>query len=174
MRHSDLVLLGLLSDGPRHAYRLNRQIEKMRVRSWAKISQATVYRGLDRLKEAGYLEAEAEQDGGGASRTVYRITGAGKERLGELVAEALSSDESPYSDRVVGAVFSTVALSAAYRRDLLEVAIEEAELKKRRLVERSEDPTSPLGRAIIDFYRRVMDAEARLLRTVRSLDGDVT
>lgn len=170
MRHSDLILLGLLADGPRHAYRLNRQIESMRVRSWAKISQATVYRGLDRLEEEGYLESEAEKEGSRPERTVYRLTGSGGERLRELVAEALSSGQPLYSDRLVGAAFSTVALSGDARGELLGGAIEAAEEKKRRLAESAEGRISPLGEAIVDFYRRVTDAEARLLRTVRSLD----
>lgn len=171
MRHSDLVLLGLLADGPRHGYQLNRQIEEMRIRSWARISQATVYRGLDRLEGDGCLETERERAGSRPERTVYRLTPAGKERLEKLVGEALSSEEPLYSDRLVGAAFSTVALSGDVRRELLESAVEEAEERKRRLPQASEDGTSALGEAIVDFYRRVTDAEARLLRAVRSLGG---
>lgn len=173
MRHSDLVLLGLLADGPAHGYRLNQQIERMRVRSWSKISQATVYRRLERLEEQGYLEAEEERrEGGGASRTVYRVTATGEERLAELVVEALGSEEPPYSDRLVGAAFSTVALSGEKRRERLAAAAERLDDTERRLAERAEAPISPLGGAIVEFYRRVAEAEARLLRRVRSLGGE--
>lgn len=173
MRHSDLILLGLLSDGPAHAYRLNRQIEEMRVRSWARISQATVYRRLERLEDKGYLEVEENRrDGAGASRTVYRVTETGEERLTELVAEALGSDDPPYSDRLVGAAFSTVALPEGERRERLTAAVERREEAERRLAETAEGPISSLGEAIVDFYRRVNAAEARLLRRVRSLDGE--
>lgn len=174
MRHSDLVLLGLLADGPAHAYRLNRQIEQMRVRSWAKISQATVYRGLERLEEQGYLEAEEQRrEGGGTSRTLYRVTETGEERLAELVTEALGSEEPPYSDRLVGAAFSTVALSKEERRERLSAAVDRRDEAERRLADTAQGPISPLGEAIVEFYRRVTAAESRLLRRVRSLeDGD--
>lgn len=169
MRHSDLVLLGLLADGPRHGYQLNRQIEAMRLRSWAKISQATVYRGLDRLEEKGYLESKRTREGGRPARTVYRLSAAGAERLQELVREALASEEPVYSDRVVGAGFSTVGLPPTERREALDEAVGRAEEQKRTLGSDREDGISPLGAAIVDFYRTVVEAEARLLRTVREL-----
>lgn len=170
MRHSDLVLLGLLVDGPAHAYRLDQKIEQMHVRSWAKISQATVYRGLERLEEQGCLEARHERSGGaGGGRTIYRLTKEGEERLAELVVEALGSEEPIYTDRLVGAAFAAHALSEAERRERLEAAARRVEEAERRLAEAAEGRIAPLGEAIVDFHRRVSAAEARLLRRVRSL-----
>lgn len=173
MRHSDLVLLGLLADGAQHAYGLDQRIERMRIRSWARISSPTVYRRLNRLEEMGSLEAEREREGQLPERTVYRLTPAGEERLADLSAEALASGEPAYSDRLVGAVFSPVALTPEARRELLDAAVDEVEEKRRRLRESAREaegePISPVGAAIVDFYSRVAEAEARLLRTLRDL-----
>lgn len=171
MRHSDLILLGLLAEGPQHAYSLNQQIESMQVTAWARISQATVYRRLDRLEEEGFLGSEREREGSRPERTVYHLTPAGEERLEELVREALSSRDPPYSDRLVGGVFARAVLPGAEAREVLTEAIEEAGEKDRRLAGAAQRRISPVGEAIVEFYGRIVAAETELLRRLRSLAG---
>lgn len=172
MRHSDLVLLGLLAGGDRHGYELTREIEDMRLRWWAKISQATVYRGLKRLEDQGCLEAEPDREGNRPERTVYRLTPKGEERLEGLVREALASDEPVYSDRLVGAVFSVGALPPARRRQLLDGAVDALRKRERSLRDAREEGASPLGEAVVDFKLAVAEAEMELLRRLREADGD--
>lgn len=170
MRHSDLVLLGLLGDGPRHGYELTQEIEDMRVRTWARISPATVYRGLRRLEEQGRLEAETEREGRRPERTVYRLSSAGEDHLRRLVREALRSDQPTYSDRLVGAVFSTVALTLEERQDALDEAMGEIEESRLRLRRAREGGASPLGEAILGYYLKVVEAELELLEMVRVME----
>lgn len=169
MRHSDLVVLGLLGAGPRHGYEITRRIENARIRSWAKISRATVYRALDRQEERGHLASETEREGDRPERTVYRLTPSGRERLRELVREALASEEPVYSDRLVGAAFARVALAEEEREETLPTALEDVRAREDRLRETARDAVSPLGKAILEFQAAVGRAERELLETIRTL-----
>lgn len=166
MRHSDLVVLGLLAAGPQHGYELTRQLDAMRVRRWARISDPTVYRRLDRLREAGLLASRTEREGSRPEREVFELTGAGREALEELVREALSSEASVYSDRLVGAVFSLAALPPEVRSVALAEAAERRGAEAAELAEELEGGSSPAGEAVLRFYRAVARAEEALLREI--------
>lgn len=166
MRHSDLVVLGLLAAGPEHGYELTGQLEAMQVRRWARISPATVYRRLDRLVEEGLLTSRTEREGQRPEREVHALTEEGREALAELVREALASEDPVYSDRVVGAVFSLAGLAPGVRNDLLEEAAAARGRDARALGEELVAGSSPAGEAVLHFYRAVAEAEQRLLRSL--------
>lgn len=162
MRHSDLIILGLLAPRPRHGYELVQEIDSMRLRQWARIGSSTVYVALERLEDRGHLESTVDREGNRPQRNVYAITDAGRVRLGKLVKQALGSDEPVYSDRLVGGVFAALALGAEAAGE----ALGRASGARRQAAERLEavrPQASPVGRAIIDFQRRVAEAERRLL-----------
>ena len=166
MRHSDLVVLGLLAAGPQHGYELTNQLEAMQVRRWARISPATVYRRLDRLAERGLLEARTEREGDRPEREVHELTEAGREALAELVERALRSEEPAYSDRVVGAVFSLAGLAPREREEALLASAERREAEADALEGEIGAGSSAAGEAVLRFYRRVARAEADLLRNL--------
>ncbi len=166
MRHSDLVVLGLLATGPQHGYELTNQLEAMQMRRWARISPATVYRRLDRLVEDGLLTSRTEREGDRPEREVHELTEEGRAALRELVREALASDTPVYSDRLVGAVFSLAGLPPGERNDLLERAAE-ARARDAAALDRELDAgSSPAGEAVLRFYGAVAEAERRLLRSL--------
>lgn len=166
MRHSDLVVLGLLAAGPQHGYELTNQLEAMQVRRWARISPATVYRRLDRLAERGLLDVRTEREGDRPEREVHELTGEGWRALGELVRKALRSGEPAYSDRIVGAVFALAGLPREEREEALRSAAEGREAEAASLEGEIEAGASPAGEAVLRFYRTVARAEAELLRTL--------
>ena len=45
----DLVVLGLLSEGPMHGYEIVAELERREVKDWAGISRPQVYYSLDKL-----------------------------------------------------------------------------------------------------------------------------
>lgn len=78
--HLDVLLLAALADGPRHGYAVR---EALRVGSSGRfdLPTGTVYPALHRLERAGLISGTwsvAE----GRRRRVYRLTPAGRHRLG--------------------------------------------------------------------------------------------
>src|SRR2546425_3169116 len=77
--HLDLLVLGVLADGPLHGYEL---IAEMRRRSGGAIDPAagTLYPALYRLEASGMLSSRLD-DSTGQRRRIYRLTPRGKEAL---------------------------------------------------------------------------------------------
>jgi DNA-binding PadR family transcriptional regulator len=92
----ELVVLGLLAEGPLHGYEL---LERYRARSmgyWAEVGRASVYQTLKRLESAGLASGRAQEGGVGPDRRVYRITKPGRDRVRAGVMERLEGAE-PYA-----------------------------------------------------------------------------
>jgi len=77
-----LVILGLLSEKPRHGYELRQEVERRLYAKYINLSGGSLYYNLRQLERAGYVEkAWAEQKGRYPTRQVYQITPAGKDYL---------------------------------------------------------------------------------------------
>ncbi len=79
--HLDLLLLAVVSDGPKHGYAV---IEELRLRSvdTFDLPEGTVYPALHRLEKAGYLSSDWSEVQGRRRRT-YTLTSRGASALGE-------------------------------------------------------------------------------------------
>ena len=79
--HLDLLLLSVVSDGPKHGYAV---IEELRLRSGDAfdLPEGTVYPALHRLEKAGYLASDWSEVQGRRRRT-YSLTKRGASALGE-------------------------------------------------------------------------------------------
>jgi PadR family transcriptional regulator, regulatory protein PadR len=77
--HVDLLLLGVLDDGPAHGYGL---VETLRERSGGAfdLPEGTVYPSLYRLERRGLIASRWEP-AGGRNRRVYRLSAAGRKEL---------------------------------------------------------------------------------------------
>ncbi len=81
-----LVILGLLSEQPRHGYELRQEVERRLYATYINLSGGSLYYNLRQLEQSGYVEkAWAEQKGRYPKRQVYQITPAGKTYLGDEV-----------------------------------------------------------------------------------------
>jgi DNA-binding PadR family transcriptional regulator len=99
-----LTTLGLLSEQPCHPYEIQRLL-KQRHKSYAVGKTRTLYRAIEELENAGYIEPlETSREGRRPERTVYRITPEGSEELENWLAELLSTpvDETPVFRVAVG------------------------------------------------------------------------
>jgi DNA-binding PadR family transcriptional regulator len=100
-----LVILGLLREGPLHGYELKQIIEE-HMGDWTNIAFGSIYFALRKLEEEGFVEeATTEQKGRRPSRTVYRITDAGREEFLRLLREVWSDVERHYYAIDVGLAF---------------------------------------------------------------------
>ena len=96
-----LTTLGLLSEQPCHPYEIQRLL-KERHKAYAVGKTRTLYRAIEELEAAGYIEPiETSREGRRPERTVYRITPEGSEELENWLADLLSTpvDETPVFQR---------------------------------------------------------------------------
>lgn len=77
-----LVILGLLTETPRHGYELRQEVERRLYATYINLSGGSLYYNLGQLARAGYVEkARVEQKGRYPTRQIYQITVAGREYL---------------------------------------------------------------------------------------------
>lgn len=79
-------LLGLLSLGPMSGYDLRRLTERSTANFWSE-SFGQIYPSLKRLMEGGLVAMKEQRTDGQRLRKVYRLTGEGRARLKEWLAE---------------------------------------------------------------------------------------
>ena len=99
-----LTTLGLLSEQPCHPYELQRLL-KERHKGYAVGKTRSLYRAIEELETAGYIEPlETSREGRRPERTVYRITPEGSEELENWLSDLLSTpvDETPVFRVAVG------------------------------------------------------------------------
>jgi DNA-binding PadR family transcriptional regulator len=88
-----LVILGFLRGQPLYGYEIKRMIEQI-MGDWTNIAFGSIYFALKKLAEEGFVEkAGTEQEGSRPSRTVYRITDAGREEFLRLLRKMWDSVE---------------------------------------------------------------------------------
>ena len=89
-----LVILGLLSESPRHGYELRQEVERRLYATYINLSGGSLYYNLGQLERAGYVEkARVEQKGRYPARQVYQITEAGSVYLQAELRRLLSDTE---------------------------------------------------------------------------------
>jgi len=78
------AILGMLDHGPKSGYEIKSKVDVSTRFFWA-ASYGQIYPELKRLEEAGLIEGVADPQGG-RPRTVYSLTGAGREALHDWLA----------------------------------------------------------------------------------------
>lgn len=78
----DLLVLRVLSVGPRHGYSIARRIELISDDALA-VQQGSLYPALHRLEDKALIEAEWEMGESKKPAKVYRLTEAGRAQLDE-------------------------------------------------------------------------------------------
>jgi DNA-binding PadR family transcriptional regulator len=83
----ELAILGLLHDAPMHGYELRKRVNAL-LGAFRAFSFGSLYPALRDLEQRGLIIGRAGDSGSGRARIVYELTAEGKERFGELIAEA--------------------------------------------------------------------------------------
>jgi DNA-binding PadR family transcriptional regulator len=99
-----LTTLGLLSERPCHPYEIQRMLRE-RHKAYAVGKTRALYRAIDELEQAGYIEpVETSREGRRPERTVFRITAEGREELENWLVDLLSTPvtETPVFSVAVG------------------------------------------------------------------------
>lgn len=172
----EFAILGLLHEGPMHGYELRKQLATKLGAIRAAISYGTLYPTLRRLQATGLIteagETPATDDTvppltSRRGRVVYKITADGKERFGELLAEA---GPETWEDAGFGVHFAFFARTdRATRLRILEG-------RRRKVEERREGLRDVLARAAerldaytLELQRHGLDACEREVRWLEEL-----
>ncbi|MBK6874771.1 MAG: PadR family transcriptional regulator [Kineosporiaceae bacterium] len=84
------VMLALLDGGPRHGYDLKRHHDEWFLDA-RPLAYAQVYATLGRLERDGLVAVAHVETGGGPERTIYELTGAGRDRMTDWLAEPVDA-----------------------------------------------------------------------------------
>ena len=165
---TDICILGIVNEKPRHGYEIEKIIEHRGIRNWVDIRFSSVYNTLSRLERKGLLTSETTLDEKNRPRKIYRITREGLEKLKEEVFNCLSNPVKQKSTFDLG----LANLPVLSKREVLMALnryLEKLESKKRFYRERIRF----FGRAgndiaVLLFERpyRLLLAEMRWLRSV--------
>jgi DNA-binding PadR family transcriptional regulator len=101
----ELVVLGLLAEGPLHGYELFERIRARAMDRWAAVGRASVYQALRRLERDGHVAGRILPGTGGPDRRVSRLTRSGRERLRRGLEERLARSEPSSGEAVVALGF---------------------------------------------------------------------
>ena len=161
----ELAVLGQLHESPLHGYELRQRL-KATLGTFRAFSYGSLYPTLRRMKAAGWLcedEGHAEVVTGAPPLTgrrgkvVYKLTAEGKERFGELLAEA---GPSSWEDETFGVHF------AFFGQTEPAVRVRILEGRRSRLEERREGVRSTLARTRSRLDRYTLQLQEHGLESV--------
>jgi DNA-binding PadR family transcriptional regulator len=172
----EFAILGLLHESPMHGYELRKQLTTKLGAIRAAISYGSLYPTLRRLQASGFIAESGETPADDAAvppltsrrgRVVYKITADGKERFGELLAQA---GPETWEDTGFGVHFAFFARTdRATRLRILEG-------RRRKVEERREGMRDVLARAAerldaytLELQRHGLEACEREVRWLEEL-----
>lgn len=75
--NKEAALIGLLSEGPKHAYEIEKEILNRSMRDWTEISMSSVYKVLAKLEEKDLVISEVKMSESNRIQKVYTVTPRG-------------------------------------------------------------------------------------------------
>jgi len=103
MTNTEMAIISLVVEKPRHGYEIEQVIEAREMRNWTEVGFSSIYSILNKLEKKGFVEGQMEKPAGkGPARKVYHITKAGLEAYQRVTTEALSTPIPPYSAFLLG------------------------------------------------------------------------
>lgn len=97
LSHSEFIVLGLISEEPSHAYKLDEKIEERGMRKWTSIGKSSIYRVIKDLDEAGLTDRWIEEVDNRVIK-VYQITQKGNRILKNHIYNVLSEYFGKYDE----------------------------------------------------------------------------
>lgn len=77
----DMLILKVVAFGPIHGYAISQRIQQIS-RDFFQVPEGSLYPALHRLEDRGWLQARWEETDSGRDAKFYRLTRAGRKRLG--------------------------------------------------------------------------------------------
>jgi DNA-binding PadR family transcriptional regulator len=169
-----LTTLALLSEQPSHPYEIQRMLRE-RHKSYAVGKTRALYRAIDELDHAGYIEPlETSREGRRPERTVYRITGEGREELENWLADLLATPvvETPVFSVAVGLLACVTQERAAAALAGRQVALRAKLLSLEATLRLAQDDLG-LPRLVLLELEHAMALASAELDWVHRISGDM-
>ncbi len=90
---AEAALLGLLSEGEKHPYQIEKDVQYRDMRFWTELSMSAIYKALSKLEFMNFVESAMEISDENRARKVYRLTPEGEEAFTEKIRELLQEPE---------------------------------------------------------------------------------
>ncbi len=162
MTNSELVIMGLVAEQPRHGYEIEAVIEERGMRNWTEVGFSSIYYILKKLERAGWIEGHMElSEGQGPARKVYRLTPQGRDAWRSATIEALSTPVPYYSPFRIGLAslpgISTKEALAAVQNYHKQLSARAEQVRQRWTSQQSRLPYH--ADALFDLSMTLIDAE---------------
>lgn len=131
----EAAILGLLCEGPRYGYELEKVIEERGMRVWTEIGFSSIYYVLKRLEGRGFIKSTVREMEGKPSRRVYSVTEEGLTVMKEKVRSVLSENRKLISPFDLGIAYHSL-LKPEEAVECLRLYLESLD-KREALIERS-------------------------------------
>ena len=156
---SELLVLGLVAEMPRHGYELEQVIERRGMREWTQIGFSSIYFVLGKLEDKGLVEAETPA--GATAKKSYTLTRTGKKTLVNQTLTALKTVRPTYSSLLMGMIHWAV-LTRDQALDALRTRKESVAKELERLgnIHFEQQPLPDHVDAMFDFAIGQLKAEA--------------
>ncbi|MFC1699392.1 PadR family transcriptional regulator [Candidatus Omnitrophota bacterium] len=90
----DLVILGLLKEGPKHGYEIKKTIVEV-LSTFTNVDSTSIYYPLNRLEKKGLVEKKSGRKGKRPEKFIYKITKEGEAIFEQLVNENFLTFQRP-------------------------------------------------------------------------------
>ncbi len=115
---SELLILGLIAEMPRHGYELESLIEERAMREWTQIGFSSIYYVLGKLEKQGLILGQIPETA--RSRKRYELTENGRQVLIDQTLAALKTVQPTYPSLLLGMIHMA-ALSREQALDAMRI-----------------------------------------------------
>src|SRR3546814_5042982 len=113
---SELTVLGLIVEQPRHGYDLEQVIEERGIRQWTDIGFSSIYYVLAKLEKRGLVDAD-EGRSGAKSRRVFQATAEGRQVAADEAVAFIADLRAVPHPVLVGLANLVLVSERAYRSE---------------------------------------------------------
>lgn len=125
----DLILLGLLNEGPKHGYEIKKTIKEV-VGAFTNINLTSIYYPLRILEKSGLVIKRIDKSGNRPQKHVYTITDKGRQKFLELLNKNFMTVDRPPIDLDISLYFLPYVEPALATKRLKNRVIELRKIKR--------------------------------------------
>jgi DNA-binding PadR family transcriptional regulator len=161
MTPTELAVLSLIAEQPRHGYEIEKVIEERGMREWTEIGFSSIYYLLKKLEKKGLVEGNIEPAAGrGPATRVYHLTEAGVRAWREGLVDVLSIPRRSNNPFLLG-LANLPGLADAEALGALRNYQEELSKRRKHIKNRApaQRPLPQHVEAMFDYSLVMIDAE---------------
>ncbi|NUS94971.1 MAG: PadR family transcriptional regulator [Nocardia sp.] len=156
---SELVVLGLLIESPRHGYDLEQAIERRGIRQWTEIGFSSIYYLLAKLEKRGLVHVP-DEPAAAKGRRIFHVTDTGREAAQRGALASVTELRPVANPFLVGVANLPLLSESEYARALRErLAQVEARIAAVEAAAAAQSPLPLPAREVFSFSLSLLEAE---------------